>query len=463
MAVFAAGCALWNPRTGLLSALMLMTTFEWARAATNARVDMTLTLGLQIAFLGLLFFLRTRAARWLVPMYLGITLAVLGKGPVGIVLPGLVALAMVVLAWDLTPLRRMRLFTGAVAVGIGAGTWYVLALIVGGYGFFRKQILGENLFTFVDNPEFGYRGHRHPWYYMLGALLLGVLPWTVALPGIVARLWRQRRELRRDDVRVYLLVWSAIVFVFYAAAASKRSVYLLGLYPALALLLGWWWDQVSRAPPGEGDWMARVFGFLGWLLMVTVGLLLVVAGLEALGVPLAAMVAARVPADAQAYCTMVSDLVRDDHWRLLGLLLAAAGALYITVREARARQWLGIFAGLWSATAILLVLVSVIVLPAVAERLTFRDFMTEVRRAVGPGKGLSFYRTFEYGAVYYWQGHIAEFQGDFPAAAPEYLLVSKIDWPDIQKTAAGEYEVVPLPADRDPFAELVLIRRRGAE
>src|SRR6185312_12316482 len=125
----------------------------------------------------------------------GITLAVLGKGPIGVVLPGLVALAMVALPWDITPLRRMRLLTGSVVVAIGAGTWYVLALVNGGYAFFRKQILGENLFTFVDNPEFHYGGHRHEVRYMVGALLIGLLPWTVCLPGVTARLWRERRSL----------------------------------------------------------------------------------------------------------------------------------------------------------------------------------------------------------------------------------------------------------------------------
>ena len=95
-----------------------MTMFEWARAATGARVDMTLTFGLQLAFLSLLFFLRSRAAGWLIPLYAGMALAVLGKGPVGVALPGLAALVMLALTRDVTFLRQMRLGYGALAVGI---------------------------------------------------------------------------------------------------------------------------------------------------------------------------------------------------------------------------------------------------------------------------------------------------------------------------------------------------------
>src|SRR5206468_815358 len=160
------------------------------------------------------------------PMYAGITLAVLGKGPVGLALPGLLALAAATLAWDSTPLRRLRLRAGAVFVGIGAGTWYALALVVGGYGFFRKQILGENLFTFVDSADFTYGGHRHSVGYLAGTLLLGILPWTVFVPSLMVRLCSARGTITRRDARVYLLLWIAIVFSFYAVAASKRGVYL---------------------------------------------------------------------------------------------------------------------------------------------------------------------------------------------------------------------------------------------
>jgi 4-amino-4-deoxy-L-arabinose transferase-like glycosyltransferase len=463
LCVFAAGCALWTPRAGLLSALALMTMFEWARAATNARVDMTLTFGLQLAFLSLLFFLRRGTARWLVPMYLGITLAVLGKGPVGVVLPGLVALAMAALAWNITPLRRMRLGIGTLVVGVGAGTWYLLALLIGGHDFFRKQILGENLFTFVDNPEFGYGGHRHTAFYLLGALLLGVLPWTVFLPGVATRLWRQRRAITRSDARVYLLVWIAIVFAFYVVAASKRGVYLLALYPAVALLLGWWWDENSRAPHDDTRWIARVVAFVGWVLMGVLVPLVLLVLLEALGAPATVTIARWLPADAQSYAAVISGTIRGGRWPLLGLLLAAGAALYVTIRVARLQRWPGIFAGIWGTAALILLAVRLVILPDLAAHLTVRDFMAEVRRIVGPGEDLFFYKTFDYGAVFYWHGHIPVFDGPWPAGAPRYLLMQKSDWGPLRAAVQDQFEAVRFSTDRDYPGALVLLRRRAEQ
>ncbi len=465
LCVFAAGAALWSAQAGLIAALALMTMFEWARAAINARVDMTLTFGLELAFLSLLFFLRSRAGRWLIPLYIGIALAVLGKGPVGAILPGLVALLMVVLTRDASFLRQMRLGAGAVVVAVVAGSWYVMALLLGGWEFFRKQVLSENLFTFLDSPDYGSGGHRHFVAYLLGALLLGVLPWTVLLPGVAVRCWRQRRDISRSDARGYLLVWIVVVFGFYAFAASKRSVYLLALYPAVALLLGWWWDEQSRANPVEDRWLAGVLQAVVWPLLGVVGVLFVVVLLEGLGAPVVATVKRWLPPVAHPFVPVVSDTLRAGRWPLLGCLLLAWASLYANIRAARTMRWTRIFVTLFVAVAALIVSTSKVILPGVAERQCVRDFMSQVRDVVGPSGTLFFYKTFEYGAVFYWQGHIPVYDGSWPAGAPRYLLMQQAAWEQAQTVAGDQYEQVIFPNDRNLNGpeHLVLVRRVEAQ
>jgi 4-amino-4-deoxy-L-arabinose transferase-like glycosyltransferase len=461
LCVFATGTALWSPTAGLIAALALMTMFEWARAATGARVDMTLTFGLQLAFLSLLFFLRNRAAVWLIPLYIGITLAVLGKGPVGAVVPGLVALLMLALTRDLSFLRQMRLGYGALVVGALAGSWYAMALILGGWQFFHKQVLRENVFTFLNSQAFG-GGHRHPASYLLGALLLGLLPWTILLPGVSVRLWRQRRQLSRHDPRLYLLVWIAVVFGFYAVAASKRGVYLLALYPAVALLLGWWGDEQSRASDEEERWLARLLPFLGWLLTGVVGLIFLTALLESLGAPLLVTVSRWLPQSAQPFAPCLSGAIRAQRWLLLGLLMTAAASLYACIRAARAARWMGIFAGVFCAAAALIMSVCQVMLPAIAQQVSFRDFMHEVRQAVPPGDRLFFFNAFEYGAVFYWQDHILRYEGPWPSGAPRYLLMNKDEWDRIKPSVGDQYEEVTFgDGTKATHGPLVLVRRIG--
>lgn len=464
LCVFAAGTALWSSRAGLISALVLMTTFEWARAATNARVDMTLTFGLELAFLSLLFFLRSRAGGWLVPLYIGITLAVLGKGPVGAALPGLVAVIMLVLARDVSPLRQMRLGSGALAVGVGAGSWYVLALVLGGWAFFRKQVLAENVFTFIDSPDFG-GGHRHGPFYLPGALLLGLLPWSALLPGVVARLWRARTEITLRDARVYLMVWVAVVLGFYSVAASKRGVYLLSLYPAVALFIGWWWEDQHRSAADEQRWLARVFEVMAWPLFGIAGFALIAVLLEALGAPLCVTAQRWLPSDAQPFAPIVSQTIRAGRWGLLGCLVVAVAALYALTDAARHVSWRGVLATMFVAVSAALVGTQQVVMPGVAQALSLRTFMDEVRRVVGPTGDLSFYKTFDYAAVFYWQGHIATYEGTWPVGAPRYVLMSQAEWERAQESAGAQYERVTFPSGRQGSGAdaLILARRVGEQ
>jgi 4-amino-4-deoxy-L-arabinose transferase-like glycosyltransferase len=460
LCVFAAGAALWNPRTGLFSALALMTMFEWARAATGARVDITLTCGLQLAFLSALFFLRHRAAVWLVPLYVGVTVAVLGKGPVGVALPAAVVLAALALRRDFSPVRQMRLGTGALGVGVVAGTWYALALFFGGYAFFRKQVLAENVFRVLGSSTVDV-GHHHAVPYLAGALLLGVLPWTIFLPSVAAKLWRQRHEIAREDARAYLLIWIGVVFGFYALAASKRGVYLLALYPALALLIGRWWDERCHAITEDESWLAWLLEWLTWPLLAVLCIIATVVALERLGAPVVGLVTPWLSATAQPFAPWVTDTIRVAGWALLGCLTVAGAACMACRWAARKRYWVGVFVALFAAVTALTISVGYVILPEIARHQSARTLIANVRQIVGPSDSLAFYHTFDYGAVFYWQGHIPTYSGPLSDSAPRYLLIDKRVWAREQPAVSGLYERITFA--HDPTASLpkglVLIRR----
>jgi hypothetical protein len=276
------------------------------------------------------------------------------------------------------------------------------------------------------------------------------------------RLWRQRRQLSRHDPRLYLLVWIAVVFGFYAVAASKRGVYLLALYPAVALLLGWWGDEQSRASDEEERWLARLLPFLGWLLTGVVGLIFLTALLESLGAPLLVTVSRWLPQSAQPFAPCLSGAIRAQRWLLLGLLMTAAASLYACIRAARAARWMGIFAAVFCAAAALIMSVCQVMLPAIAQQVSFRDFMHEVRQAVPPGDRLFFFNAFEYGAVFYWQDHILRYEGPWPSGAPRYLLMNKDEWDRIKPSVGDQYEEVTFgDGTKATHGPLVLVRRIG--
>src|ERR1017187_7578010 len=261
---------LFDNLTALFAALILATTFQYLQAGTGARVDMTLTFFMEVAFFEFILMAEGLTRRRML-LYVAIALAILTKGPIGLILPGLVAVIWLAAEkrWDL--LRRMSLVRGALVVLVLAGGWYLAALIEGGPDFFRKQILAENLLRFAGGADF-HEGHIHPFYYMELALLAGFMPWTILLPIVGVQAARAPRAF--DPRLKYIIVWFAAVLIFYNLPQSKRGVYLLCMYPAFATLVAIYVRQaVVRPEPARAcvHWLARLSG-LAMLILGGAGL-----------------------------------------------------------------------------------------------------------------------------------------------------------------------------------------------
>ena len=129
----------------------------------------------------------------------------------------------------------MQLLRGAIIVGVLGGGWYLLATLTGGAAFIHKQILAENLYRLTGHHGIN-EGHAHPFYYEDAALLAGFMPWTPV--ALIALVQAMRRPRRLDARLSYLIVWFLAVLIFYNLPQSKRGVYLLALYPAMATMVG---------------------------------------------------------------------------------------------------------------------------------------------------------------------------------------------------------------------------------
>src|SRR5262249_50056594 len=148
---------------------------------------------------------------------------------------------------DLAFVKRLHLPL-AIPFGLAvAGSWYFLAWLHGGERFFLRQIVHE-----IIGTPLGDAGHNHNIFYYIPALFAGMAPWSLFFPGLAIYLYRRRRQLAEKEL-LYPLAWFAAGFVVLSLALGKRSVYILPLYPAVALLFGAWWSELS-AGLGETAW-----------------------------------------------------------------------------------------------------------------------------------------------------------------------------------------------------------------
>lgn len=350
------------PGVALPAALVLATAFEWTRAATSARIDMTLAAALTLVLLSWILVLAGRSRRWLVAAALGAGLATLAKGPVGLVVPALAAGAFAVWRRDRGMLGRLGVVPVLGAGAAVAALWYAAAFAQHGSAFL-DVVLKENLVRFVDTDDAG-TGHAHGLFYLPLLGLVGLLPWVPLLP--LAR-------VRRDDAPLALAaVWAVVVLVFFSVANAKRSVYLLPALPAFALCVG---AGIAAGRTGLARRLA--VAYLPSLALLG-GVAIALAG----GVDPGTLLHRWLKPDDAHAASAVAGAARRA-WPLMAGLGAVtiAGAIGVE-RARRAGAWTPLVLGvatlmvLWTATF------GAVIHPAVAATRSLRTFMARVDRVV---------------------------------------------------------------------------------
>jgi 4-amino-4-deoxy-L-arabinose transferase-like glycosyltransferase len=360
---------------GLPAALALATAFEWARAATSARVDMTLAAGLAAAFAAWTAVAAGAGRRraLLVLAAAGMALGTLAKGPVALVLPALAIAALAAVRRDTRLPTRLGLPGALAAATVVAGLWYAAALAAEG-----SAVLGvvvrENLLRFVDTADAG-TGHAHGAAYLAGLGLVGLLPWTPLLPLAAAPLARRPRH----DAAALAAAWVATGWAFFALAAAKRSVYLLPLFPAVAMLLG-----AGVADPPKGGRLDTLARTLAGAYLPAALLLAAVAGAYAAGLDPAALLQHWLRPDDAAAAAALLAAARAHRGVLAALGAATAAAAVPLARAVRGGRWRLLVLLVAALALAWTVVFESLVHPAIARDRSLAAFMDEVARRVPP-------------------------------------------------------------------------------
>jgi len=213
-------------------AIMVATTAGAVGFARAASMDMPLAATFTIALLSWSRWRESGEKTYLAAFYVFLALAMLAKGPVA------PFLALAVIAVFALVRRDAAIIPATVwAPGVGlfsavALPWYVLVQRRNP-GFFREFILEHNLARFGTNLYH----HSEPFWYFLPVALLGWVPWAVL---VVAAVWlaaKNKPAHAAHSFPWFLLIWTAVVVVFFSLSQSKLPGYILPAIPAGALVV----------------------------------------------------------------------------------------------------------------------------------------------------------------------------------------------------------------------------------
>jgi 4-amino-4-deoxy-L-arabinose transferase-like glycosyltransferase len=172
--------------------------------------------------------------RWALGLHAALGLGFLAKGPAGI----LVALPIAVFAilrHRSVPSVRLLRPSGLALFAAIAFPWFIAVglKVPGAFDGWLHREMGTRIAGDT---------HRNmPAYAYIPILLGGTLPAGILLPAALRRAcaeWRSRGDRARGIE--FLALWAAIPFIVLCAARSRLPLYLLPLFPPLAVLTGLW-------------------------------------------------------------------------------------------------------------------------------------------------------------------------------------------------------------------------------
>ncbi|MCM2269921.1 MAG: glycosyltransferase family 39 protein [Thermoanaerobaculia bacterium] len=170
-------------------------------------------------------------------------LATLAKGPVGLLPPLLAIVAWALVAGRTDALRALRIPTGLLIWLAVVLAWLVPAALEGGTEYLQTIVFKQNLQRYADPWH-----HVQPWYYYLEVLPADFFPWSLFLPGAIWIGWKRIFGPARDGV-LLALSWMVVTLVFFSLSPGKRTVYILTMYPAMALLVAAAFAEIESSWP----------------------------------------------------------------------------------------------------------------------------------------------------------------------------------------------------------------------
>ncbi len=229
----------WGRRAALVSSVILITCVEFFVLCNSVDINMALAFFITAS---MVFFWLGQSHGKPVYYYLMWVFAggaALTKGPVGLVLPALAVLLYIIVTKQFRLILQARPVSGFLLFLVVTLPWYIL-VCQKNPDFFNFFIINENLLRYTTTIH-----HRNqPFWYFIPVILGGFLPWTFLVPETIKRMGLSRKNI--PPFILYLIIWFAVMFLFFTPSKSKLATYILPCFAPLSLLAGYAYRESDK-------------------------------------------------------------------------------------------------------------------------------------------------------------------------------------------------------------------------
>jgi 4-amino-4-deoxy-L-arabinose transferase-like glycosyltransferase len=257
LAVIAVGwtaARLVGPDAGVFAAVVLAASVWHAGLAHILTLDAVLSCFMTLMLCAFLLAQRTGLStaherNWMLAAYAAAALATLTKGLLALAIPGATLVLYSLLARDAGPWKRLHLLPGSSVYLAIAAPWFVLVSRANPE-FAHFFFIHEHVERFLTEEH----NRTGEWWYFVPWFVLGIMPWLLVWAVTAAKSWRHA-PLGGNGFswERFCVVWYAFILVFFSASGSKLPSYILPMFPAIALVLGF---ELTRLTSRALMWLA---------------------------------------------------------------------------------------------------------------------------------------------------------------------------------------------------------------
>ncbi len=231
-----------KPRVAVLAVLIMGTSFEYIILAKLIVTDMVFFVfncaALSFFYLGYVKMDGTKK-RWYRIAYVSMALAVLTKGPIGVLLPGLVMLLFIAVQRNWSELKELFIPSGIFLFAVVALPWYAAMYAMHGTAFINGFFGVHNYLraTVSEHPK------DNVSYYYIVVFLLSMLPWSaLAIKALIQGCKDFRKQ--SSPLLLFLFLWAAAYVGFYSLMATKYLTYTFPIVFPVAIVTAIYLERI---------------------------------------------------------------------------------------------------------------------------------------------------------------------------------------------------------------------------
>jgi len=255
-----------NEKKAFISGLVLISSGFYIGLSRSVFTDMIFSVLILFALLAFYwgYTYPARKARGIILFFVASAVAVLAKGPLGILIPLSIIVVFLLLKKDLKFLFSKYSWWGLLAFCAIALPWYILMEIKYGASFNREFFYNDHFVRLIKAEH----GGNDTWYFYPFTMIGTVFPWSLyTLIGLFF-LFKNIKRSAQHNFNLFLLVWISVVLLIFQFAHSKLTSYIFPLYPALILVAG---DFIHNSISGQNR--GRLFYFSSLIMSIIILLL----------------------------------------------------------------------------------------------------------------------------------------------------------------------------------------------